>query len=249
MKDKKDIESRYLEMIENTEKLKQLGVEANKLNSEIYYTTSEKSKYLERINKLEFDISTAKSLNKELKVYNKYYDDWMLLRKALSANTGIPLIFIDLYLNKARQIINELLDQIYDGNIFIEKFDIKSDSFTIPFDKDGKVISDIRYASQGERSFFSIALSFAISFQSMSKYNIMLLDELDSVLDESNRAKFIAILEKLIDMINADQIFVISHNNMFSMYPVDMISVLNQELEGQNLANFIKIETNEKDKE
>ena len=103
------------------------------------------------------------------------------------------------------------------------------------------MIDDIRYASQGEQSFFSIALSFALAYQSMSTYNIMLLDELDSVLDEKNRSGFIAVIEKLIDMIGAEQIFIISHNNMFSMYPVDNISVVDAYDTENHLTNYIPI--------
>lgn len=193
------------------------------------------------ISTLSHNIEQVKQYSKELKVYQKFFDDWTILKSSLSSNTGIPLIFIDLYLKKAKSVVNDLLDKIYDGKIFIEDFDIGADSFTIPFNKDGNRISDIRYASQGERSFFSIALSFAISFESMSRYNIMLLDELDSVLDESNRSKFISILEKLIEMINGEQVFVISHNNMFSMYPVDVISVINQKPDDHKRSNYIEI--------
>lgn len=201
----------------------------------------EKTRLQNTISSLSHNLKSLKQYKQELKVYQKFYDDWIMMKESLSSNTGIPLIFIDLYLKKAKSIVNALLDQIYNGKIFIENFDIGADSFTIPFNKEGKSISDIRYASQGEKSFFSIALSFAISFQSMSRYNIMLLDELDSVLDESNRSNFIAILERLIDMINAEQVFIISHNNMFSMYPVDVISVINQQPEDHKMANYIEL--------
>lgn len=215
--------------------------EENILNS----YKNEKVRLQNLISKLSHNLEQLKQYKKELSVYQKFYDDWVILKESLSSNTGIPLIFIDLYLKKAKAVVNALLDQIYGGKIFIEKFDIKDDSFTIPFNKEGKTIQDIRYASQGERSFFSIALSFAISFESMSRYNIMLLDELDSVLDESNRSHFIALIEKLRELINSEQIFCISHNNMFSMYPVDVISVINEKPEDHRMANFIELRYNE----
>jgi len=214
--------------------------EENILNS----YKNEKVRLQNLISKLSHNIEQLKQYRQELSVYQKFYDDWVVLKESLSSNTGIPLIFIDLYLKKAKAVVNALLDQIYGGKIFVEKFDIKDDSFTIPFNKEGKSIQDIRYASQGERSFFSIALSFAISFESMSRYNIMLLDELDSVLDESNRSHFIALIEKLRELIEAEQIFCISHNNMFSMYPVDVISVINKKPEDHRMANFIELKYN-----
>lgn len=182
------------------------------------------------------------SIHKELSLFQEEYDKEILVKEALSTKEGIPLLFIDLYLSKAKNTVNDLLEQIYEGNIYIKKFDIRADRFDIPFVKNNRVIDDIRYASQGEQSFFSIALSFALAYQSMSTYNIMLLDELDSVLDEKNRSGFIAVIEKLIDMIGAEQIFIISHNNMFSMYPVDIISVIDNYDGGNYLTNYIPIQ-------
>ena len=70
----------------------------------------------------------------------------------------------------------------------------------------------------------------------------MLLDEVDSTLDTNNRMKFISIIQKLMDMINGEQIFIITHNNMFDMYPVDIISTTNT-MTNNKLANYIKIKT------
>ena len=238
---KTELETVYNESKEQVELKKSLL--ENKFKQETLLTSwqNEKKRLQTVISTLSYNLEQLKQYKKELKVYQKFFDDWTILKESLSANTGIPLIFIDLYLKKAKSIVNSLLDQIYSGKVFVENFDITSDSFTIPFNKDGKTISDIRYASQGEKSFFSIALSFAISYESMSRYNIMLLDELDSVLDETNRSNFISILEKLIEMINAEQIFVISHNNMFSMYPVDVISVINSKNDNNKMANYIEL--------
>ena len=104
-------------------------------------------------------------------------------------------------------------------------------------------MKDVKYASQGELSFLSIALSFGLSSQSLSKYNIMLLDEIDGPLDSRNREKFIRILENQIERIGSEQNFLITHNNMFSSYPVDIID-LSFEKDKDNtyeLANYIPI--------
>lgn len=238
---KTELETVYNESKEQVELKKSLLENKFKQETLLSSWLNEKKRLQSVISTLSYNLEQLKQYKKELKVYQKFFDDWTILKESLSSNTGIPLIFIDLYLKKAKAIVNSLLDQIYGGKVFVENFDITSDSFTIPFNKDGKTISDIRYASQGEKSFFSIALSFAISYESMSRYNIMLLDELDSVLDETNRSNFISILEKLIEMINAEQIFVISHNNMFSMYPVDVISVINSKNDDNKMANYIEL--------
>ena len=61
-------------------------------------------------------------------------------------------------------------------------------------------------------------------------------------MDTRNREKFLQVLERQIAMIEGEQIFVISHNNMFNAYPVDIIHTLNQEDRDNRLGNYLKIE-------
>ena len=87
-----------------------------------------------------------------------------------------------------------------------------------------------------------MALSFALSTQTLKKYNIMLLDEIDGPLDIKNREKFIEILENQIERIDSEQNFLITHNAMFSSYPVDIIDLSGKNDKDQYpLANFIDI--------
>ena len=222
-------------------KRRELLRDRDEFNRRKAYLDADIKRITDAITSMTFNLKQYKSLMKELKSYQEIYDDMVLIRESLSSNTGIPLVFIDIYLAEAKETVNDLMYEIYKGSMEIDRFNIKAEEFTIPFIKDGKVVDDIKYASQGEQSFFLIALSFAISYRSMSRYNIMLLDELDSVLDESNRSGFISIVEKLRTIIHAEQTFVISHNNMFSMYPVDYISVVDKKPEGMPHANYIEI--------
>ena len=61
--------------------------------------------------------------------------------------------------------------------------------------------------------------------QSIVKYNIMLLDEVDGALDDNNRKNFILVLDHLMKKIGAEQVFLITHNNMFDMYDVSTIDL------------------------
>jgi DNA repair exonuclease SbcCD ATPase subunit len=188
------------------------------------------------------DLDQYTSLHKDLKKMNKIYDEMTLVKEALSSKQGIPLHFISNYLNNIEEITNELLEIAYDGKIYIDSFEITPAEFSIPFYNKGIRIDDVKYASQGELSFLSIALAFALSSQALSRYNIMLLDEIDGPLDTNNREKFIKILENQIDRINAEQSFLITHNAMFSSYPVDILDFsFNNDKEQYPLANFIKI--------
>ena len=172
----------------------------------------------------------------------KLFNENTFIKKSMSSKEGIPLEFINIYMSNIQTTINELLDIVYDGNLIIDDFKINSDEFRIPYIKDGYLIPDISQASQGETAFLSIALSFALISESILHYNIILLDEIDGNLDDRNRKKFISVLEKLIDMIDAEQIFLITHNNLFSMYPVDVISLTGEIDQSIKLANYIPIE-------
>lgn len=180
-------------------------------------------------------------LQKELKTLNKKFDDCSMIRESLSSNKGIPLLYIQLYLKNTKMYVNELLESIYGGMFEIDDFEINSSEFNIPYIKNGIRINDVVYASQGERSFLSLALSFALITQSIKDYNILLLDELDSTLDYRNRPLFLNILEKQMNSINAEQIFLITHNDMFDSYPVDVILTSNVEnsITGSKSKNII----------
>ena len=202
------------------------------------YTINEDKSRLEKmkLNLLQYD-----DLRKEIKKFNSIYDEMIYVKNSLSSKEGIPLKFIGNYLRNTEEITNELLDIAYDGNIKIEKFDISASEFSIPFINKGVYIPDVKLASQGELSFLSIALSFALISQTLKKYNIMLFDEIDGGLDVRNREKFIAILLNQIDRIKSEQTILISHNNMFTSYPVDIIDLSFSDNKEYTLGNYIDV--------
>lgn len=190
----------------------------------------------------EFRIENYKRYKKDLDELSSKFTDLEYLARALSSREGIPLIFIQAYLKDIKDVANQLLDVVYDGDLHLEDFEITVDEFGIPYSTKGTTVKDVIYASQGERSFISLALSFALTYKSISKYNIMLLDEIDATLDISNREKFLHVLEMQIDMIHAEQVFVISHNDMFNAYPVDIVDTRNRTSSNAELASYIPIE-------
>lgn len=211
---------------------------------------SEVKDYRFEIQRLTSALDQYISLKKDLHTFNNIYDEMTIVKSSLSSKNGIPLYYIDMYLGNTEELTNELLDIAYNGRIYIDKFKLTATEFAIPYFVNGKFVSDVRLASSGELTFLSLALSFALSSQSISKYNIMLLDEIDATLDQRNREKFIQILEKQIERIHSEQNFLITHNNMFSSYPVDILdfSFDQSDEDGRSfreqypLANFIEIE-------
>ena len=214
--------------------------------SEYKKIEKELSHFNDRLTKLLVNEDNLKSIKKELKEYKERYDDLFYLKKASSTKEGIPLEYIELYLEDAKFLVNELLDIVYDGELYIDSFNVTADEFTIPYVKNGHKVQDIISASQGEQSFISTAISSALAYEQIKKYNIQLLDEVDGTLDPAKKEKFIPFLEKIMDRCNSEQSFLITHSGIFSSYPVDIVSIINKRDNSYTFGNFIEVNTSNK---
>lgn len=183
-------------------------------------------------------LKTYDELIEERDTLNDKFEEVAITREALSSTKGAPLLYIQLYLQSTTMFVNDILSTVYD-DFEIDGFDISDTEFNIPYVKNGVRINDVSHASQGERSFLSLALSFALIHKSIQDYNIMLLDEIDSTLDTRNRAIFLNILMDMLDLIESEQTFLITHNNMFDSQPVDIIMTSDVNLDSYQNANII----------
>jgi DNA repair exonuclease SbcCD ATPase subunit len=190
-------------------------------------------------NQISFNEETYKSLVNEYNALKLLFEDAEEIKDALNSSKGIPLIFLQVYLKNCPIMMNSLLDTIYEGELQIEGFIIDENEFRIPYIKSGIRIPDIVMASQGESSFISIVLSLSLIIQSMTKYDIICLDELDGPLDTKNREEFIKVLYSFIEQTNSEQIFLISHNNLFESEPIDLITTGNVDIESFKQSNII----------
>ena len=216
----------YSEMIDDYEEI----------NKEMESITDEKENIQATINRLNDSIEreedeyedTKKSLNYvEILLDNKKelddkFSKTKLVRDALDPKKGIPLLFIDRFLDKIQDKVNELLDIAYNSEFRI-KFELTDRDFFIKVYKGLSVLPDISNASQGETSLTSVSLSLAMIQYMVRKYNILYLDEIDGTLSNKNRRIFLTLLEKQIEDLGIEQIFVITHNKEFYSYPVNLI--------------------------
>lgn len=242
MEHKDEVETEFNDLKSKLTLASQLSLQIREKTSILNDLQFRKNKMSKTHQDNEFRIENYKRYKKDLDELSSKFTDLEYLARALSSREGIPLIFIQAYLKDIKDVANQLLDVVYDGDLHLEDFEITADEFGIPYSTKGTTVKDVIYASQGERSFISLALSFALTYKSISKYNIMLLDEIDATLDISNREKFLHVLEMQIDMIHAEQVFVISHNDMFNAYPVDIVDTRNRTSSNAELASYIPIE-------
>ena len=213
------------EVKETKEKYAELSTKFISVNKEVNKYLVEKDELSQQVFKKESNIQKYKEYIKTLEENRLVYEDYTNLKFSLSGTTGIPLEHIRLYFKEVTKVANELLDIVYDGKLYLDKFIITESDFLMPYVKNGKVIEDVSCASQGETSFFNMAISSALRAISMTRYNIGLYDEVDSQFDDSNRQKFIPVLEKQLELNHIQQAFVITHNLMFHQYPVDIINL------------------------
>lgn len=227
---------------ENQSKIEELVKDYN-INKDLLKTLISKSNELKngiqqsnaRLNNLKFTKQSLRELNQDYKVLSAQYDNAQLVKDSVGTKKGLPLYFQKLYLQNVIIVINKLLGIVYneDTVLCVENFVINDKEFKIPYNKNGMVVDDAKSLSQGERSFVSIALAFALICERLKKYNIIILDEMDSTLDVKNRKKFIEVIEQLLEIIGAEQCFIITHNEQFDNYPVDIITT-------QTRDNYIK---------
>lgn len=206
--------------------------------SEIY---SKLQNYINKSEKVKLNINEIIYTKNEFSNVIDDKETTKYILDAVSSKEGIPLIFVKLFLNDARDILNDLVSDVFGDVIEIQEFEITQDDFKIPYTINGTYVEDIEKASQGQQSIISIALSFALIRKSIFDYNIMLLDEVDAPLYKHDREKFISILFKQLTAINAEQVFLISHNNTFDGYPVNIIMTTEEIVDESELNSVIRL--------
>jgi len=226
------------EKFENTEKILS---EISDLATVVAENKDEKESYTQQLplieaalDKVKIKINKLKEYTDRKKILEDNYEKTSWIKDALNPTKGIPVYFIENYLDKTKFITNNLLDISQNGRFAIA-FEVTDKDFYIKvYKNNGDILNDISQASQGETALTSLSLSLALIEQSMKKYNIFLLDELDGALDATNRRCFIDMVQSQMKVLNSEQVFIISHNNEFENIPIDMILLKDNNIDVNN---------------
>ena len=195
--------------------------------SSLQYVYNENKSKLEKLNQRIDIIDSGKKQITDLQQKKNIYE---LIKEASSPQTGIPLLYVQMFLNDCISITNQLISMVLDESVEIMGLDLSKPDMKIPYRKNGEIMEDVKSASQGERAAISLALSFAFMHKCLSmnkgdySYNILLLDEIDAPFDSSARDKCIQILAQQIKVNNVEQVFFITHNDRYDGYPVNVIA-------------------------
>ncbi|MCM1214086.1 MAG: AAA family ATPase [Lachnospiraceae bacterium] len=218
------LQEKYDTIMINEDRINSLESQVSKLKSDLQELQLKIDQLKSTLNQIEYNQNEYKGL-----VGTR--DTMKYILDAISTKDGIPLIMVKSFLDNCREIVNDLIADVFDEDLEILDFVITENEFKIPYMVNGRAVEDIEYASQGQQSIISIALSFALVRRSMFDYNIMLLDEIDGPLYKEDREKFISILFKQMAAIGANQVFLITHNNTFEGNPVNILTTSEDELE------------------
>ena len=188
------------------------------------------SAHSDALEKLSRRIDVVDNGKKQINALQEQKYLYELIKEASSPQTGIPLLYVQMFLNDCISITNQLISMVLDDTIEIMGLDLSKPDMKIPYRKNGEVMEDVKSASQGERAAISLALSFAFMHKCLSmnkgtfNYNILLLDEIDAPFDSSARDRCIQILAQQIKVNNVEQVFFITHNDRYDGYPVNVIA-------------------------
>ena len=189
--------------------------------------------------KLQYSLKMYDEYEKELEEYNKKYELIETLKRYSSPTTGIQTLFINMYMNKTLSLANEMLGLMFNGKYVLGQFVVNESEFRIPCMGSGLMNDDISSMSSAETCMIGMIISFAMLNQANTQYNILSLDEADGVLDTTNRIMFLEVLNKLLEILNVEQCFIISHNSELNLRDCDVIILKTNDMYNLECGNII----------
>ena len=170
------------------------------------------------IDRLKFSIDKLESYRQDLINIQNISEKVEFLKRCTSpTSSGIQSVYVSIYLSQTIQIANDLLKYLFNGNILLLQPVITPDEFRLPFTSNAVYgeVPDISMGSTSQKCMIGMILSFALSFQASSKYNIPRLDEIDGGLDETNRLQISNTIMRIMSTMNIQQCIICSHNAEF----------------------------------
>ncbi len=187
--------------------------EINNLKAKIDSLGLEVTPISKEINFISGQLTLLDSYYSEYNEYKRSYDIIETLKKYCSpTGGGIQTIFMQIYMSKTKEITNEILSMLFNGNYQLLDFIINDSEFRIPFIGEGLPVDDISSGSSSQKSMMSMIINLVLLHQGSTKFNIAQLDEIDGALDSYNRAEFVNILFYSMRILNIEQLFLISHS-------------------------------------
>ena len=173
---------------------------------------------------IEAQLVLIRNFKEEYDMYKEKYDFVSKLRNYSSPTAGsIQSLFMSIYMDKTLLMVNQLLGMLFNSEYQISQYVINEDEFRIPFIGNGMMVDDISSGSTSQVCMMGMIINLVLANMCSTKYNIVSLDEIDGGLDNMNKYLFVDVLGKISDILNIDQIFLISHSIEASLTDMDVI--------------------------
>lgn len=233
LEEKSFLEESIHSIYSNMQAIEQAAKDINELNTQLLNLDNELKPMREERETIKFSLTKLKEYQDELAVFTAKHNKVETIKKYSNpTKEGIQRLFIDVYMGQTLSIANRLLSMFFGGKLKLLKYDISDNQFRIPCasEESSLINDDVSSCSGGEKSMLAMILSFALLQQSSTAYNILRLDEIDGTLDQNNRAMFVEVLSIIIEELNIDNCFMISHASESSLDNVDVICLNMDEL-------------------
>lgn len=220
------LKTEYLSIRDNIESIKEKADAIIIVDKNIKDTDEIISKLDDEIAELKFKLTNLLVYKKDVENLKTQYEKTTFVRNLCSQTGGnsIQAEYVKMYMNDIITTCNSLLKYMFNGELVLQLPVIEDKEFSIPFiGPFGMVVPDISKGSTAQKCMIGLAFNCASMMRMSSKYNLFRLDEIDGGLDTSNRYGFITALNYLLDITNAEQCIMISHNMEFDTQSVSKI--------------------------
>ena len=223
---KKPIELKLIEYNKKSSQLSSVLSDIDNYKANIDSYNAELKPLNEESNRISGQLLMLDSFYAEYNESKAKYDMIETLKKYCSpTGMGIQVLFIQLYMAKTLQLSNQILSMLFNNEYKLLDFVINNNEFRIPFIGNGLPVDDISSGSESQICMMSMILNLVLLHQASSKFNICRLDEIDAPLDRYNRAGFVSVLYQIIQILNIEQLFIISHNTELDASIADVIKL------------------------
>lgn len=175
--------------------------------------------------RLKYDLNQLNELKAEKAIIERDFTIIEIMRQIIAPGKGIWGECIALYMDDVRSVTNQLLLNMFGGNLYLDEFIITDKEFLIPYVHNGSEGEDVSMASSSQQAAISMALSLAIISKMAGNYGVCVFDEADAPMSPANKEMFAEILIKQAKYIGLNQLFVVTHSpEVYSGYDVCRIN-------------------------
>ena len=138
-----------------------------------------------------------------------------VLRKVCHELTMAPREYMVPFVNSILTIVNKLIAQYWTQKIEFILWDVNEElKYQFPHSKNGNLVKDMDFGSEGERDLFTLLFNLAIRIVRGRTALPLCLDEVGRTFDEKHKQNLVRLLTHVMDQKWASQMIIVNHDPM-----------------------------------